>query len=583
MGSNTQNPRPGHSNVSKKTGAHLILTDIAFRSVYPPDVCPRSRIVAVCGVSDVDDLASPHLDGWLFSDFYLLHHLLSLVYTHTSNQVWLTCLEPKYLVEKYTEYAHGDPRNDRRAVLDKDRLSDIELAANMHVVDQEILLERFVRTVEEQARYAKEYGETLLVLIFSRGNCGNFSVQIGGAQPDEDKCQLEIEDLKRVLPKGLDVTLMLTSCYSGGWLIQPNIHYHEHLNTGIAVSFETRSWSMGKSVGRACGSTVTSAIVDQLIKIEEAQDAEESAKSHLMYSELVSAIYDKATELDTFFKDQNIQFSTQDDDWESHWRPRTGTPLAKFKDHWEMLRQIPPSSVCVDHTTGGRHPTSTRRVGSLQNDLHRFAAEYFRAKPGRSGLSSNVALHSALYRFSQGFPEADDTEHLQSMLNQVIYRLNMMRDADEFVGAMGFEFPSCLGYSIQDDYKPSATSQAKRDVAWNHLKRVKLFPISAPYFTHFTKPQNYLAIVLAERCESTTAMKEKIAKALEWKEIKASQLLPNVQAYKIINDEQIRSKLHACYEGLREAGHRLYVRAGVLTRPCPHEFLDIPTFSTAKS
>lgn len=50
-------------------------TDLAFLSAHSSDVPLRSRIVAVCGITDVDNLASPELDGWFFSDFYLFHHL----------------------------------------------------------------------------------------------------------------------------------------------------------------------------------------------------------------------------------------------------------------------------------------------------------------------------------------------------------------------------------------------------------------------------------------------------------------------------------------------------------------------------
>ena len=50
-----------------------------FLTSCPPDVPPRSRIIAVCGVTDWNNLASPQEDGWLLSDFYLFYHLLSPV------------------------------------------------------------------------------------------------------------------------------------------------------------------------------------------------------------------------------------------------------------------------------------------------------------------------------------------------------------------------------------------------------------------------------------------------------------------------------------------------------------------------
>ena len=43
----------------------------------PPDVQPRTRVVAVCGVADNSNMdASPNEDGWLISDFYLWKNVL---------------------------------------------------------------------------------------------------------------------------------------------------------------------------------------------------------------------------------------------------------------------------------------------------------------------------------------------------------------------------------------------------------------------------------------------------------------------------------------------------------------------------
>jgi hypothetical protein len=47
-----------------------------FASHCPPDVQPNTRIIAVCGASDTTGYGSPDKDGWIFSDFFLYHHLL---------------------------------------------------------------------------------------------------------------------------------------------------------------------------------------------------------------------------------------------------------------------------------------------------------------------------------------------------------------------------------------------------------------------------------------------------------------------------------------------------------------------------
>lgn len=183
-----------------------------------------------------------------------------IIATRSTNQVWLTGEKPEYLIEKYTEYAHGDPRKERRVVLDESMLPGVESAGNVRVVPKEILLERFVRTVEDEARSARNFDETLILLIFGHGDSDSCGVYIGGKTSMDENYILKIELIKRVLPSNLNVTLFMTPCFSGGWLVQPNLNRQKHLNvTGLAASgpkSETRPWPLSKSPGRACGSTL---------------------------------------------------------------------------------------------------------------------------------------------------------------------------------------------------------------------------------------------------------------------------------------------------------------------------------------
>lgn len=77
MGESRESYRKDFNAVSSKTGEETICTDLAFTTTHPPDVSQRSRIVAVCGITDYDNLADPQLDGWFFSDFYLFHYLFN--------------------------------------------------------------------------------------------------------------------------------------------------------------------------------------------------------------------------------------------------------------------------------------------------------------------------------------------------------------------------------------------------------------------------------------------------------------------------------------------------------------------------
>lgn len=68
----------------------------------PPNVTPRTRILAVLGLHEEDAesiSACPSIgDGWMVSDFYLWMHVL---HGMGRSQEWITSLEPQYLVEKY--------------------------------------------------------------------------------------------------------------------------------------------------------------------------------------------------------------------------------------------------------------------------------------------------------------------------------------------------------------------------------------------------------------------------------------------------------------------------------------------------
>ncbi|KAF3407089.1 hypothetical protein DPV78_000994 [Talaromyces pinophilus] len=91
---------PGFMAICRKTGTTMDLQDVAFPTSCPPDIPTKSRIVAVCGATDFDSLASPRLDGWFFSDFYLFFHLLSPGIVGFLNQLWFTSEDPVDLVAK---------------------------------------------------------------------------------------------------------------------------------------------------------------------------------------------------------------------------------------------------------------------------------------------------------------------------------------------------------------------------------------------------------------------------------------------------------------------------------------------------
>lgn len=371
-------------------------------------------------------------------------------------------------MHKYREYAHGKRHGERRIVLDESLLSAV--TPSIRVVEAEILLERFVKTVEEQAKIACQNSETLLVMIFGHGYKHKHTIAIGGNRKTKKSHLLEIELLKRVIPKGINVTLLLTSCFSGGWLIQPSFSKTSHINaTGVAWSGpekETRPWSIRKSFGRACGTSVATSILQKMIEFET--EAEEHRTfEHPTYVGFSTAVYDRASQLDRLLHDQQIYFSAQDDEWEAHWAKRTVAPLEGYKARWEALRAIPAEPL-DDQTEAGTE--RQRHTASLHREFEFQATEYMRAKPGRDSSASNVAIHSTIRHFFGEFTHSTprDKLGLEHYLEKIKSRLAMMGEVDESLDAMDIKFTSCFTFCMEDH-------QADHEMERRLIKRLGLW------------------------------------------------------------------------------------------------------------
>jgi hypothetical protein len=82
-----------------------------------------------------------------------------------------------------------------------------------------------------------------------------------------------MKNVKQLLPKNISVTLLMTPCYSGGWLVQRDLtnSRKELLNatgaTAVGPRTDTRSRPVSQSVGRASGSIAATAILHSLIML----------------------------------------------------------------------------------------------------------------------------------------------------------------------------------------------------------------------------------------------------------------------------------------------------------------------------
>lgn len=257
--------------------------------------------------------------------FTLTNICSSVILTHetikgirSANQIWLTCEDPRRLVEKYGEYAHRDQRGDHRVVLGKAIVSFVETLGNFHVVARDILKETFLSTVRQQASLAAACQETVILLILGHRDSSSFGIYLGDKVDESNKVAINESEVRRVLPQNASVTLLMTSCFSGGWLVQPKLN-SSHL-TDIAeagpssYSNSSNSSVIRKSVWRSSGSMIASAIVNNMIEVEATEDSD--PRFHPTYAHLIDSIYKKANKVNGALGDPNIHFSARNDEWE---------------------------------------------------------------------------------------------------------------------------------------------------------------------------------------------------------------------------------------------------------------------------
>lgn len=356
----------------------------------------------------------------------------------------MMCENPKDLVKKYGRYLHGDPehnhpekRVDRKIVLDSEMLPAMESAGHIRVLSPQHLLQRFLDTLRSESKLAKKNGETLLILIFGHGDMNSYSIAVGG-KTSRDAPRLTRVDFHNHLQPDVEATLIVTSCYSGGWLTQPRAGtYYEGTAplfnmTGIAGAGNTRksrSLPNSASIGRqAAGSYLVKSIINGLMAVSDAVQPPNSPSPDLTvetmmarvtvdddgehitdsptYAALVKAVHDELVHVvDPFNWDYHkFSFAAQDDLWETDWRKRTGLPLIKYRERWDQLRSVPTGSVVMggggqtllpqpaQYQTGGSPGLSARQRGILMAK----AICYMNSNPGDAAIPATmISRHSS--------------------------------------------------------------------------------------------------------------------------------------------------------------------------------------------
>ncbi|KXG45270.1 uncharacterized protein PGRI_041830 [Penicillium griseofulvum] len=533
------------------TGTKEDLAGREFLTHCPPDLPPRHRIVALLGTTDLNDACQPSEDGWFVSDFYLFHYLLAPRFPRPPNQFWLTCEDPSILIQKYGEYLHGDSTGDRRIVLDAQLLPDILAAGNLRVVSQEALLERYLNTVREQAIEADRLEEHLVLLIFGHGSLDHH-VLVG-------KNFLEMKDIQRILRGKSLVTTFSTSCYSGGWLVKPDIRQQQLNVTGVTAAgqdTESSSWPLSGSVGRASGSLATSAVVQCLIEAQtdEAQTGTENPldigeiMAHPTYIQLAKSAYDCVKNMGMLGDCQALFFSAENDEWELSYQPRLGLPLLSYKQKWEALRYAPPSSTPA--------PTNQGLPGGDRRPLKRLqylAEEYFAAQPGPDNSGQNVALHSCLQRALKS--ESFTKEKLHDLTENTAYRLGAMYEADYLRQQAKFDYPSIFEIDPNTILaRKGSIDYQLRSKTWDMLlaQNINTTPIGIKL--QWGKPTQYLLLALIETSGSWETIESHINVMAAMKKTWCRFIFHAWQGHRVSHDDRVIKTHRAFIEALKKVG-----------------------------
>lgn len=506
-----------YGGIGKNTGEPFGgLQGRVFDSKCPPIVTVDTIVIGVCGPNDYRNNASPESDGWFFSDFYLFHHMLQGT---AKEQYWMTCVDPRQLIEKYKEFSHGDPRtNNRRVVLDETMRKDVE---DVLVFQEKDLLERFLAYVADASKGVKGTNRPMLIMIFGHGTVLSYSITIGGTGKAE-KCDiLTIEKFQEALLRhnsNPNVTLMTTACYGGGWVQSPCLNITAL--AGVDEETQLLSWPVSDSMGRCCGSRYATGVAQALIKTEIqgldllTNEGNEALASPT-FAALVAAIHDTLVEEIDVRENNEISFAAKDDMWGVEWRARTGFPLTAYQQKWDNLRMTGKggSSTNLGHHGSVRFSDSLILSTSEANHrLKRLAVEYLNSNPGEDCVAKNHRVHGDCRKILQGkhLPALE----LEDLAGALGYRMiSIMNQATRYKNRLGIEFLACSACDT-DKHKAriiKAEGKSRYSKIYHMVVSKSLFDIPGSHEGWpYAKGYNYLAIVLTTSGWTTERIEEEL-------------------------------------------------------------------------
>lgn len=423
-------------------------------------------------------------------------------------------------------------KGDRKVVMDKTLLPKDEMKEGFRKFNGKDLLERFLSTLRSEVQAAAQNKQPVLVLIFGHGLFGNSSVFMGCGLGGS---WLMSEDhLASVLQKAVQTTLILTSCYSGGWVMKPNKNQHFDLKpkfnytilTAAGIKKESLSWPEIQTAGRQAGGSVfATCLLNSIVAVSENSSTEklvkndEGTESSTMVA-LTQGIVEECKRLQpSIWQKHEFSCAIQDDLWAQFWGKRTGLPLSDYRTRWESLPEALHSQILYPP---GSPQTACLGTGSMSrspqalNNIVRFkAARYMALNPGPNNLGGNTSCHPLFRDLIEG---ADFELSELYILNEVLdYRKYQTELAEYYCYTMGLkvhaerqvdEFdPDWEDFRYKAKYEGSADESkvavellGRFNTIHSWVCELCLFDLPLPeQGLFYSKPLKYLAAMLADR------------------------------------------------------------------------------------
>lgn len=187
------------------------------------------------------------------------------------------------------------------------------------------------------------------------------------AEDDDPSALLRFDYIESLIGSNIPTTVVTTACFSGGWVIQPNVDMTILTAAGAKAAEGDRrttdlskSWPVSNSISRACGSIFASTLIETLttsttpLLDASSQNLDSSVPQTQLQPEKPNA--EQSETFNSFCKTihgvlggnmtrrpdvHEFRFAAQDDEWVQCWMARTGVPLSHFANRWDHLSVFP--------------------------------------------------------------------------------------------------------------------------------------------------------------------------------------------------------------------------------------------------